>query len=373
MPRAALVHDFFVHDRGGERVAIELSRLLPTSPVYTSFFDADRFGRRIDPARVRTWPLQRLVPPTDRFRVFLPLYPMYFSMLDLRRYDLVVSSSVSFSKAVRTAPDAVHVAYVHTPMRYAWDLDAYLSGSALPGPACIGARVARPLLQRWDRWTAARPDHMVANSRAVRDRIRRLWGRDAEIIHPPVDTTEIALSGDDDGYLLVAARLLAYRRIDLAVRAATALGRELVVAGDGPERERIEALAGPTVRFVGSVARPELIELFRRCHAYVVPGVEDFGIAPLEAMAAGKPVVAFAGGGALETVFDGETGVFFARPDPDALADAIRTLDTISFDPVRIRAHAETFDTQLFFRRWRELFARLGVDPALYAPGPAVA
>ncbi|HEX2221395.1 MAG TPA: glycosyltransferase, partial [Candidatus Limnocylindria bacterium] len=300
--RAALVHDFFVNDRGGERVAIELSRLLPDAAVYTSFFDERRFAGRIDPRRVHTWPLQRVLAPRDRFRVLLPLYPLHFSLLDLRAYELVVSSSVAFSKAVRTGNGALHVSYVYTPMRYAWDLDAYLSGSSLPMPARVAARALRPMLQRWDRSTAARPDVVISISSAVRDRIRRVWKRDAELIHPPVDTGEITLSMDDDGYLLVAARLLAYRRVDLAVRAATALGRELIVAGDGPERARIEALAGPTVRFLGSVPRPDLVELFRRCHAYVVPGEEDFGIAPVEAMAAGKPVIALGAGGALDTV-----------------------------------------------------------------------
>ena len=364
--RAAVVHDFFVNDRGGERVAIELAGLLWSATVYTSFFDAHRFGSRLDPARVRTWGLQRLLGPTAHFRRFLPLYPVYFSALDLRRYDLVVSSSVAFSKAVRTSAHALHVSYVHTPMRYAWDLDAYLAGTSVSTVGRVGAATLRPLLQRWDRATARRPDHVVCNSLAVRDRIRRLWNRDADVIHPPVDTDEVTLSHTDDGYLLIAARLLAYRRVDLAVSAATSLGRQLVVAGDGPERRRLEAMAGPSVRFVGDLPRAELVELFRRCHAYLVPGIEDFGIAPVEAMAAGKPVVAYRGGGALETVIEGETGTFFDRPDPRDLADAIQRLERYPFDAARIRAHAQAFDSRVFRERWRELLARFGVNPAVY-------
>lgn len=364
-PRCAVVHDFFIAESGGEQVALELARLLPTADVYTSFFDDRIFGSRLSPARVRTWPLQRLLGPTRRFRLLLPLYPIWFGRLDLRAYDLVISSSVAFSHAVRTRPGAVHVSYVHTPMRYAWDLDAYLDRSTWSLPSRVAARTIRPALRRWDRATSTRPNVLVANSRTVQDRIRRLWGRDAEVIYPPVDVEGIPLSLRDDGYLLVAARMLAYRRLDLAVAAATALGRELVVVGDGPENARLRGMAGPTVRFLGHVDRPTLVDLFARCHAYLVPGVEDFGIAPVEAMAAGKPVVAFREGGAAETVVDGETGIFFERQEVASLAEAIERLDGLAFDPVVIRARAQEFDTSVFRGAWRELLTRVGVDPSL--------
>jgi glycosyltransferase involved in cell wall biosynthesis len=301
-------------------------------------------------------------------RPFLPLYPTWFERMDLTRYDLVVSSSIAFAHAVRSAPSARHISYIHTPMRYAWDLDTYLRGSRLPLPARIAARLLRPSLQRWDRRTAGRPDVLVANSRTVQDRIRHLWDREAEVIYPPVDTQEIPLSTQDDGFLLVAARMLAYRRLDLAIAAATRLGRALVVVGDGPERARLEAAAGPTVRFTGWVDRAALVDLFARCHAYVVPGVEDFGIAPVEAMAAGKPVIAFRAGGVAETVADGTSGVLFDRQEADALADAIERLDDLSSSPTVIRERAMAFDTTVFLDRWRALLARLGVDPFLYSP-----
>lgn len=369
MNDAALVHDFFIQDGGAERCAVELAALLPGAELYTSFFDRAVFGERLASHRVHTWPAQRLLGATPNFRSLLPLYPAWFSALDLRRYELVVSSSIAFSKAVRTRRDALHVSYVYTPMRYAWELDAYLGGSSYSLPARLGARTVRPLLKAWDRRTGRQPDLLVAISESVRGRIRRLWGRDAEVIHPPVDTTEIRLSTRDDGYLLVAARLLAYRRIDLAVRAADRLGRDLLVVGDGPEMKRLRALAGPSVRFMGHVDRARLLEIFAGCHAYLVPGVEDFGIAPVEAMAFGKPVVAFAQGGATETVVDGVTGVFFTTPDADALAAAIDRLDGLIFDPTALRAHAEGFSADRFRQRWRGLFGRLGVDPSLYSGG----
>ena len=369
MSSAALVHDFFIQDGGAESCAVEFAHLLPGATIHTTFFDERTFGERISPQRVRPWPLQRLVGPSRRFRSLLPLYPLWFSILDLRSADFVLSSSVAFSKAVRTSRRALHVSYVYTPLRYAWDLDRYLAGSSYGLGARVGARTLQPLLRRWDLATAHRPDVLVAISEEVRGRIRRLWGREARVIYPPVDTAAIRLSDTDDGFYLIAARLLGYRRVDLAVEACKLLGKELVVVGDGPERQRLEAAAAGThARFLGYVDRAALVDLFRRCHAYLVPGIEDFGIAPLEAAAAGKPVIAFRGGGARETVRDGATGVFFDRPDASSLAAAIERLDTLELDRRVIRNHAERFDTSVFLSHWRELLGQLGVDPRLYPP-----
>jgi glycosyltransferase involved in cell wall biosynthesis len=369
-PRAdpAIVQDWLAAEAGSEWVTVELSRLLPTAEIHTSFFDPGIFGGAIDPRRVRTWPLQRLLGPTTHFRSLLPLYPVWFSMLDLRDRPLVISSSVAFTHAVRTGRDATHISYVYTPLRYAWDLDQYLDRSSWSLAARLGARTLQPLLRRWDLATAGRPDVVVAISKEVQARIRRIWKRDAELIYPPVDVDTIEVSPRDDGFLLVAARLLAYRRIDLAVEAATKLGRELVVVGDGPERPRLEALAGPSVRFLGRVDRPVLLDLFARCHAYLVPGVEDFGIAPVEAMAAGKPVIGIASGGVAETVVHGVTGVLFPRQTVKDVAAAIDGLDALAIDPAACRARAEEFSVSVFRREWRQLFARLGVDPSLYSP-----
>jgi glycosyltransferase involved in cell wall biosynthesis len=367
-PSAAIVHDFFIQDGGAERCAIEFARILPAAAIETTFFDSARFGDRIDPRRVRTWPLQRLLGPTERFRALLPLYPVWFTARDLRRYDLVLSSSIAFAKSVRTRRGALHVSYVYTPMRYAWDLDTYLEGSSLGLAARLAARTVRPLLRRWDVSSGHRPDVVVAISEYIRGRLADTWQRTADaVIYPPVDTESIPLSHADDGFLLVAARLLAYRRIDLAVAAATRLGRELVIVGDGPERARLEGVAGPTVHFLGRVDRDRLVDLFQRCHAYVLPGLEDFGIAPVEAMAAGRPVIAFDGGGARETVIEGVTGTFFEHQSVDAVTAAIERLDGLPIDRNRIRAQAKRFDRKVFVDQWRALFERLGVDPSLYS------
>ena len=357
----AVVHDFFVADGGAEDCAIEFARMFPMAPVHTTFFDSDRFGPRLSPERVRTWPLQRVPALRRHFRALFPLYAAYFSATIVDA-DFVLSSSIAFSKAVRTREDAVHLSYVYTPMRYAWDLDTYLAQSSYPAPAKLAARLLRPAMRRWDRKTGRRPDGVVAISRTVAGRIERLWGRQADaVIYPPVRIDEIPLGTKDDGFLLVAARLLAYRRIDVAVRACTSLGRHLIVVGEGPERRRLEALAGPSVTFMGHVDRQVLLDLFTRCHAYLTPGIEDFGIAPVEAMAAGKPVIAYGKGGATETVEDGVTGILVDRQEPDRFADAIRKVDDLRVDPTALRDRSRRFDVPRFRSEWTAVLVRRGL------------
>lgn len=362
------MHDFFVTEGGAEQCAIEFARMLPHARIHTSFFDAGVFGDRIAPARVTTWPLQRLPSTRHRFRSLLPLYAAYFGHLRVDA-DLVISSSIAFTKALRAARSSFHVSYVYTPMRYAWDLDAYLGQSSYPLPARAAARAIRPAMRSWDRRTARRPDGLIAISRTVQDRVESLWGRQVDdVIYPPVPVDEIALSNIDDGFFLVAARLLRYRRIDLAVRACADLGRELIVVGDGPERRRLEQTAGPTVTFLGHVPRTRLVDLFQRCHAYLMPGVEDFGIAPVEAMAAGKPVIAFDAGGARETVVPGITGILVAHQSVAAFSDAIGQLDSMRLDPRAAREQARLFDVSIFRDRWREYLLRHGFDIGGLAP-----
>lgn len=364
--RSALVHDFFVTDGGAERCAIEFASLLPDADIFTTFFDRNRFAGAFDAARVHPWRLQGLLGAPAWFRSLLPLYAAYFMTRDLGSRALVLSNSIAFSKAVKTSPSTMHIAYVHSPMRYAWDLDRYLDGSSLGRLSRWGARAVGPVLRRWDVATAQRPDVIVANSRTVQDRIKRLWGRDSELIYPPVDVARLPLGTRDDGYLFVAARHLAYRRLDLAVQAARMTGRRLIVAGSGPEGKRLRSLAGPETTFVGHVGSDELWDLFARCHAYLVPGIEDFGIAPVEAMAAGKPVVAFRAGGATESVVEGVSGVFFDAPSADSLAGALDQLDSRTWYPADIRRSAERFDRLVFRQSWRDLFGRLGVDATMY-------
>ena len=367
--RVALVHDYLVQGiRGAERVLAVLHELWPEAPVYTLVHDPRAMGEQCAGWEVRTSFLQRLPGGARHYQKLFALMPQAVERLPLAGYDLVVSSSIAFTHAAQTRPDALHVSYVYTPMRYAWNLDAYLEHSSWSLPARVGARTVRPALRRWDRGTAGRPDLLVAISGTVQQRIARFWGRESEVLYPPVEVGAIDPTGTDDGFYLVAARMLAYRRLDDAIAACTRLGRDLVVVGEGPERARLQALAGPTVRFPGRVDRPTLLDFFGRCHAYLVPGEEDFGIAAIEAMAAGKPVVGLRAGGVAETVIDGATGVLYDDPGGPGMANAIERLESLVLDPAAIRRRAERFDVHVFRDGWRDLLARAGIDPPLYSP-----
>jgi glycosyltransferase involved in cell wall biosynthesis len=364
-PDVALVHDYFVQDGGAEAVALELARMFPDAPVHTTFFERERFVARLDPARVRTWRLQGVLGPAAWFRLLLPAYVAYFSRLRVPASRLVVSTSSTFARGARPRGRALHIAYVHTPLRFAWDVDSYLARSSYPRPARAGLRLAAPALRRWDRWAGRGPDVLVANSNTVRKRIAARWHRDSVVIHPPVDTGSFPLSTENDGYLLVASRLLAYKRVDLAVAACRRLNRQLIVVGDGPERSRLEHQAGVETTFLGRVDAGTLRDLVSRCTALIAPGIEDFGIAAVEAMAAGKPVVAYAGGGALETVVDGKTGVFFHEATSRALETALERLGATEIDPWVARARAMLFDASVFRTRWAQLLAEMGLGDLL--------
>ncbi len=358
--RVALVHDWLVTLGGADRVLLALHEIFPQAPVYTAVYRPQALPSAFARLDVRpTW-LQRLPGAVRQHRLLVPLLPLAFRSVDLRGCDLVVSSSHACAHGVRVPSGAVHVCYCHTPMRYAWDLqEEYLQ--SLPPPVRPAARLTLAALRAWDRAAAARVHAYVANSRHVADRIRRHYAREAAVIYPPVDTDfftpappnhsripALPRSRVPGSYYLLVSRLVPYKRVDLAVRAFTRLGRPLVVVGDGPLRRRLEALAGPSVHFAGEVSDETLREYYRHCRALIFPGVEDFGLVPVEAQACGRPVIALGRGGVRESVVDGVTGLFFSDPDPDALAAAVRAADGMRFDPAVIRSHAERFSRARF-------------------------
>ncbi|HXF82745.1 MAG TPA: glycosyltransferase [bacterium] len=356
--RAAFVHDWLVTLGGADRVLLVLHELLPQAPVYTALYDERRMPAAFRQLDVRPSWLQRIPSAVARHRWLVPLMAASAEGVDLRGYDLVISSSHAWAKGVRVPRGTRHICYCYTPMRYAWDLqEAYLGHLHLP--ARLVMRAALGWMRRWDAAAAGGVHHFIAISHFVASRIRRHYRREAAVIHPPVDTAFFTPGppGAAGEFYLAAGRLVPYKRMDLAVAAFTRLGLPLVVVGGGPELPRLRALAGPTVRFAGEVSDEALREYYRRCRALVFPGVEDFGLVPVEAQACGRPVIAFGAGGALESVQEGVTGLFFRAPTADALAQAVRDLERHRFNPAAIRAHALRFSREAFLAAMRAFIA----------------
>ena len=356
--KVALVHDWLTGMRGGERCLEVFAELFPTADLYTLLHVPGSVSPAIENRRIVTSFIQRLPQAERRYRHYLPLFPAAVRAFDLRGYDLVLSSSHAVAKGVRVPVGALHVCYCFTPMRYVWDLYEDYFGPR----AGLAARVLMPpvaaWLRRWDRRTAAGVHQFVAISRFVAARIQRAYGRDADVIHPPVDVSRFRVDEAPGEFYLVVSALTPYKRVDLAVEACNRLGRRLVIVGTGSEDRRLRALAGPTVELLGWRDDAQTAELYTRCRALLFPPLEDFGITPLEAMAAGRPVIAFGAGGARETVVppgEGEppTGLFFEHQTVEALVDAIRRFEASGhlFEPKALRRRAEAFDRPLFRER----------------------
>ncbi|MEX1184844.1 MAG: glycosyltransferase [Gemmatimonadota bacterium] len=346
-PRIAIVHDWLTGMRGGERVLLELLALYPQADVLTLVHVRGSVHPRIEERVTAASFVDRLPFAHAAHRLYLPLYPAAIGQLDVSGYDLVISSSHCAAKGV--SADVPHLCYCHTPMRYAWDqYDAYFG----PGRAPSWLRAAMPPvmrgLRRWDVRTAAHVDAFIANSAHVRDRIRAYYGRDATVIYPPVDTGRFRHTAQREDFYLIVSALVPYKRVDLAVAAFNQLRRPLVVVGEGPERQRLQLAAGPAVSFLGRLPDDAVADLLARCRAFIFPGTEDFGMTPVEAQAAGAPVVAFAAGGALETVSEPATGVFFAEPNAASLAGAVRRLDGMQFDCHVLQRSALRFSPERF-------------------------
>jgi glycosyltransferase involved in cell wall biosynthesis len=349
--RVALVHDFLVDVRGAERVFLAVCDLFGEADLFTAVYDEEGTEGRFAHRTVHTSYLQRLRPSARTFRALLPLYPAAMESLDLRGYDLVISSSSAWAHGVIPDEDAVHVCYCHNPFRYAWN--ARLETLAARGP--LGRAALGAVFRRWRQWdwiAAQRVDAYLANSHTTRKRVARYFGRDATVLHPPVDVERFTPADPGQAYV-VLSELMAHKRIDVAVRAFNKLRLPLVVVGNGPDARRLHRLAGPTVRFAGRVSDAEAARLLARSRALVVTATEEFGIAAVEAQAAGRPVIALHEGGVRETVIEGETGTFFDAPKPAALAEAVLAFDALAVDPAACVASARRFDTAHFRRGLR--------------------
>jgi glycosyltransferase involved in cell wall biosynthesis len=325
-----------------------LVEVFPTAPVYTSIYSPETMPPAYRGWDIRTTWLDRLPAIHRHHQPYLPLYPLAFGGLMLRSYDLVISNKSAFCLGVHTPPETRHLCYCLTPTRFVWDYDMYVELEQVGSAARLLTRFLLGWLQRWERSASGRVTAFAAISSEIQSRIQRFYGRDSAVIHPPVNTHRFTPDSSHDDYFLIVSRLIPYKRIGLAVQAFSELGLPLWVAGNGRDRARLEALAGPSVRFLGRVPDEALPDLYARCRAYILPGLEDFSIAPVEAMAAGRPVIAYARGGALDTVVDGVTGIFFPDPTAGSLAEAVRRFDALTFDMVAIQAHAQRFDTSVF-------------------------
>ncbi len=355
----AVVHDYFTQMGGAERVAVELMRMLPKARLHTTVALEDSMPPGLSGREVETSWIQHMPSMKQHYRLYFMLYPLAVRSLDLSRYDLVISSSSGYAKGIHTNPDAIHVCYCHTPMRWAWNFSTY---SAQENAGLAKRLVLPPLvraLRTWDERASRYPDHFVANSKTVAARIQQAYGRSAEVIHPPIDVDRFRPSPDQEDYYLVLSRLVSYKRIDLAVEACTQLGRRLLIIGNGPDRERLAAKAGPTVTFLNRLSDAEVEHYASRCRALLFPGEEDFGMAPLELAAAGRPTIAYRAGGAEETVVEGVTGVFFDRQEVNHLTAAIKRFEAQEWSAKTLRSHAENFGIDVFKLRFRQFLARV--------------
>lgn len=346
--RVAIAHEWLTTLGGSERVVETLLEAYPGSPVYTAFLSDRNLPESVRSWDVRTSFVQRL-PLLHRIsQKYIPLFPLAFESFDMTGYDVVITSSSACSKGVLTGPETLNICYCYTPLRYAWQphMDQRL-GDANPLMK-VGNDLVVHYLRLWDRLASDRVDHFIAISDHVAARIAKFYRREAAVIYPPVDVERFPVVKSARDYFLVVSRLVPYKRVELAVEAFTKLGLPLKVVGEGPERERLQAMAGPTVEFLGFVPETDLPELISGCLALIFPGEEDFGIVPVEAMAAGRPVIGLARGGLLESAVDGKTAVMFSEATEESLIDAVSRFRPSDFDPAELSRQAAKFSKERF-------------------------
>lgn len=353
--KVALVHEFLTQKGGAERVLRAFHNMFPEAPVFTLVYDKEKAGDFFGDMDVRPSFLQKLPLAARKHRYYLPLMPKAIESFDFSGYDLVISDGSSFAKGAVTEGSTFHINYCHTPTRFLWlDREKYLAQFSKNFLARAFGPMALDRLGKWDLEAAKRPDAMVANSRFIAERIRKCYGRHVEVIYPPVDTGKFCISRDIGDYFLLISRLAPYKDIDLVVEAFDKMKKPLKIIGEGEDRERLEALAGGNIEFLGWVGDEEKAKYLSQCLALVHPQVEDFGLTPVEAMASGRPVIAYRGGGALETVVEGKTGVFFDKQSVGSLSEAVKSFHPGEFDSREIREHSLQFDKKRFGEKMKD-------------------
>ncbi len=350
--KIAIAHDWLTNMGGAEKVVINFTELYPNAPVYTTVYNQENLDSELQNIDVRTTFLQKIKGANKKHQNLLPLMPMAWEQLDFNGYDVVLSSSSSCAKGLVTSPDTMHVCYCHTPMRYAWEFyNEYMEREKISFLKSKLIPIIMNYIRIWDVTSANRVDYFIANSENVAKRIRKHYRREAVVIHPPVRASYFNISEIDEDYFLMVSRLVPYKRVDLAVEAFNELGLPLVVIGGGPQEDYLKSIAKDNVKILGRQSDEVIKEHYANCRAFIFPGEEDFGITPLEAQASGRPVIAFGKGGALETVVDGKTGLFFERQTKEDLIQAVEKFQKMTFDKQEIREHALKFDEEVFKKK----------------------
>ena len=359
MPRIALFQDYLAQFGGAERVTEAIHRSLPEADLCTTLSVPEKMSPYLRNLETKTTWMQHLPAKSKLYRHYFLLYPFAVGSAHLKDYDLVVSSCCGYAKGVKRGHNAIHVCYCHNPMRWVWRFEEYVAREKFSAPTKLGLQMMVSGLRHWEIKAASRPDYFIANSHIVANRLKSAFGIDATVIEPPIDTSRFWISKNVDDYYLTLARLNSYKRIDLAVEACTRTGRKLVVIGDGPDRERLQAMAGPTVTFLGRQPDREVNRYASRCRALIFPGEEDFGMAPLEINAAGRPVVAYGAGGATETVTESVNGILFREQTADSLIDALEKCEQRTWDPATMREIAQRYDIHLFQKRFLDFLCKV--------------
>ncbi|MGD0977133.1 MAG: glycosyltransferase [Minisyncoccia bacterium] len=356
--KIALVQDYLVEYGGAERVLQALCEIFPEAPIYTLLYDEKASGRVFRDREIHTSFIQKIPFARRHHRLFAALMPLAIEQFDLSEFDFVLSNSASFGKGVITKPKTTHINYCMTPTRFLWDdSHRFIDEFKLPWLIRKMTPAVIAYLRIWDKEAALRVDEFVAISNHVKTRIAKYYQRDAKVITPPIDVSKYHISPEVDEYFLMVGRLVAYKRFDLAIQVFNAIGKPLKIVGDGPERYRLEKMAKKNIEFLGLVSDDKLPGLYSRAQAVIFPQEEDFGLVPLEAMASGRPVIAYRAGGALETVIDGRTGIFFDEQTEISMALAISRYYETKFNPNVIRAHALDFDKSIFKEKILKLLA----------------
>ncbi len=350
--KVAIVHDFLVKLGGAERVVKALMDIFPKADLFTLFYDEEAVGKIFPKEKVTTSFLQDYPAfLRKRYRFLLPKFPRAMEEFNFEGYDLVISSNTAFSHGIIVPRETKHVCYCHSPMRYSWDwANEYQKENGIKGLKKFLYAPLIKYLREWDQIAADRPDLYIANSRNVQNRIKKYYRTDSEVVYPPVNVDRFASRKENDGYFLIVSTLTPYKKVDLAVQLFNKIGRRLVVIGEGPHREYLENIAGDNIDFLGFKTDEEVTEYMKNCRGFIFPGEEDFGITPVEAMACGKPVLAYGKGGALETIVEGETGEFFNEPTVESMEDGIARMmyNEKFYKPRNIRKHAQQFSKEIF-------------------------